>query len=697
MKPSSLFHSRSASSPLVPPSASAISSSEPSHLRNTATSAITSTAGRMSNPSANPPLPRYPSIGGDSASGCEDLTYEGETCEAERMAVDQRTESGGTGYHGPGAEHMGATRGGVGNREDGRKLASGAMLKRLTVGLQDTYGDINLRTYASRPPLVLEGQPPPTSPPVLRHPSSNPSANSTPATVSDTVPTQNPTRSAALATHTSALRHQLASLSKYKTTGQPYPSPAGGAARSRHRAMGDADGLGDGRDRTGVAGVDAQGLYAGRKGEILNERYRIVKRLGEGSFGRVFEALDTTTGDRVAVKVMKTDPQFVSAGKVEVSMLEYIMRKDPGDSHNLVRYHASFSHGPHLCIVYELLHDNLYDYHKRLGLKGLPVGTVRGWAKETVVALKFLGSKDVGVIHCDVKPENILLRRSDHTKIKLADFGSSVLSNNIVSSAIVTLAETSSYIQSRFYRAPEVMLGYYYTSAVDMWSLGCVLVELVTGQPLFASQSELDQLHQFQAVLAPIPSHIFENAPGPRLMGECVRNGSGKLILTMPTTSQYRAIKTLAETFVDLVEKKLISMGIDEREAAVGSNKGWRSWFWNIARKHKQNVRAAHMESLDDNGPNENQQPSKVPANDENRSRGTAAGVGALGGTTLDAETFRNLVTEYAGLFDLVSRMLDYIPEKRIKPADALRHSFLTSWASQATNTTLSARELSGA
>lgn len=87
-------------------------------------------------------------------------------------------------------------------------------------------------------------------------------------------------------------------------------------------------------------------------------------------------------------------------------------------------------------------------------------------------------------MHCDLKPENILLKHENKSGIKVIDFGSSCF----VGQRIYT------YIQSRFYRAPEVILGIPYTSAIDMWSFGCIISELYAGFPLFPGESEQEQL-----------------------------------------------------------------------------------------------------------------------------------------------------------------------------------------------------------
>jgi len=83
-------------------------------------------------------------------------------------------------------------------------------------------------------------------------------------------------------------------------------------------------------------------------------------------------------------------------------------------------------------------------------------------------------------VHCDLKPENIMLKQPNKSGIKVIDYGSGCMHNERI----------YTYIQSRFYRAPEIILGIPYTSAIDMWSFGCILAELYTGFPLFPGESE---------------------------------------------------------------------------------------------------------------------------------------------------------------------------------------------------------------
>lgn len=142
-----------------------------------------------------------------------------------------------------------------------------------------------------------------------------------------------------------------------------------------------------------------------------------------------------------------------------------------------------FVHCNHLCIVFELLSCSLYDLIKRSKSLSLPL--IRKFAYQLLNSLYFLSIEGTDVIHSDLKPENILLRDSNRSGIKIIDFGSSCRSRE----------QIFTYIQSRFYRAPEIILGMEYSHSIDMWSLGCILVELHTGDPLFPGENEIDQVN----------------------------------------------------------------------------------------------------------------------------------------------------------------------------------------------------------
>ena len=118
----------------------------------------------------------------------------------------------------------------------------------------------------------------------------------------------------------------------------------------------------------------------------------------------------------------------------------------------------------------------------------IPIDDIKCYMKQILQGMAFVHSKHIS--HRDLKPENILLRHPKRSGVKVIDFGSSCRSNN----------PTYSYIQSRFYRSPEVLLGLPYSVAIDMWSLGCILVEMHTGEPLFSGSDQVDQVQKIVKV-----------------------------------------------------------------------------------------------------------------------------------------------------------------------------------------------------
>eukprot|EP00274_Cyanoptyche_gloeocystis_P000682 CAMPEP_0196654490 /NCGR_PEP_ID=MMETSP1086-20130531/4209_1 /TAXON_ID=77921 /ORGANISM="Cyanoptyche gloeocystis , Strain SAG4.97" /LENGTH=595 /DNA_ID=CAMNT_0041986295 /DNA_START=36 /DNA_END=1823 /DNA_ORIENTATION=- len=239
--------------------------------------------------------------------------------------------------------------------------------------------------------------------------------------------------------------------------------------------------------------------YIVKCGEVFNERFVIDKLIGKGSFGQVVKAYDRKTQEYVAIKIIKNKRPFFQQAKLEIEILEQLGGLDPLDQYNLVRLKDHFIYRNHQCVVFELLSHNLYDLLRNTSFRGVSLNLIRKFARQLLTTLAFLALPNVNIVHCDLKPENILLRHPKRSSIKVIDFGSSCRGNDIV----------YSYIQSRFYRSPEVLLGLPYRVAIDMWSLGCILVEMHTGEPLFSGQDELDQISKICEVLGPPPDHML--------------------------------------------------------------------------------------------------------------------------------------------------------------------------------------------
>lgn len=211
-------------------------------------------------------------------------------------------------------------------------------------------------------------------------------------------------------------------------------------------------------------------------------RYEVLDRLGSGSFGQAIKCFDHKLRQHCALKVIRNKKKFQYQASVELKILKLLNDKDKHDENNIIKMLDFDVFRKHLVISFELLSMNLYEFIKSNHFQGVSTNLVRRFAIQILQALKF--QKDNRVVHCDLKPENILLKLPNKSGIKIIDYGSSCMQNQRI----------YTYIQSRFYRAPEIILGIPYTSAIDMWSFGCILAELYSGYPLFPGENEQDQL-----------------------------------------------------------------------------------------------------------------------------------------------------------------------------------------------------------
>lgn len=187
---------------------------------------------------------------------------------------------------------------------------------------------------------------------------------------------------------------------------------------------------------------------------------------------------------RVAVKIIKNDLNWSLQAVYEIKMLKHL--NEHGGSPHILRYLGHFHFRGHMCIATEVLSLNLFLLLEISAFKGFAMAVLRPLTTQILLGLDFIHTHDV--IHCDIKPENIMVRlpRSPHDAlvVKIIDFGLSCFKHEIL----------YLYIQSRYYRAPEVVLGATYTYKIDIWSFGCVVAELYTGTPLLPGRSELEQI-----------------------------------------------------------------------------------------------------------------------------------------------------------------------------------------------------------
>jgi len=244
---------------------------------------------------------------------------------------------------------------------------------------------------------------------------------------------------------------------------------------------------------------DAEGYYRVRIGEVLDTRYSVFGYTGQGVFSNVVRARDSMKGDQeVAIKIIRNNEIMHKAGLKELEILRRVNNADPDDKYHCLRLFRNFFHKQHLCMVFEPLAMNLREVLKKYGKNvGLHIKAVRSYVQQMLLALKIM--KKANIVHADIKPDNILVNESK-LLLKLADFGSA---------SHVAENEITPYLVSRFYRAPEVILGMKYDFAIDLWSSGATFYELYTGKIMFPGQTNNHMLKKFMDLKGKIPNKII--------------------------------------------------------------------------------------------------------------------------------------------------------------------------------------------
>nr|AAL56407.1 similar to dual-specificity tyrosine-phosphorylation regulated kinase [Oikopleura dioica] len=287
--------------------------------------------------------------------------------------------------------------------------------------------------------------------------------------------------------------HKLTNFEHHEIYNYPNVYFVGQGARKKTPSSHNATNNNDGYD-------DEQGTYLLVAHDHIAYRYEIIKVIGKGSFGQVVKAFDHKTQSHVALKIVRNEKRFHRQAQEEIAILEALRRQDRDNNMNLVHMLESFVFRNHVCMTFELLSMNLYELIKKNRFQGFSLQLVRKFAHSILQCLEVLSRNKI--IHCDLKPENILLKQQGRSGLKVIDFGSSCYEKKKI----------YTYIQSRFYRAPEVILGAEYSTAIDMWSFGCILAELLTGYPLLPGDDEGDQLACMIELLGMPPKRMIETA-----------------------------------------------------------------------------------------------------------------------------------------------------------------------------------------
>eukprot|EP00929_Paragymnodinium_shiwhaense_P089897 TRINITY_DN50102_c0_g1_i1.p1 TRINITY_DN50102_c0_g1~~TRINITY_DN50102_c0_g1_i1.p1 ORF type:complete len:524 (-),score=89.61 TRINITY_DN50102_c0_g1_i1:622-2193(-) len=317
----------------------------------------------------------------------------------------------------------------------------------------------------------------------------------------------------------------------YKKRRAPSPSTqysSGSDDRSRSSSDSNSKGSNDGKDE--IVHFDW------RKGAILNSRYEVQKLLGDGTFGRVLLAADRSDGGKkVAIKVIRDIKRYIENAKIEADILKDIRKADPeGERTRSAVMTEQFPYQRHYCLVFPALGQSLYDFMKGNEYRGFLLQDLKDFAKQSLDGLAFLHDK-MKLTHTDLKPENILLecsaaprpwdfpaerqklwleqqRKSSKQKdtpgylrpassqIRLIDFGNATYADE----------HHSSIINTRQYRGPEVVLQLGWDERSDIWSMGCIFMELYSGELLFGTHENIEHLALMEKTLEPLPHRLLD-------------------------------------------------------------------------------------------------------------------------------------------------------------------------------------------
>ncbi|EDO15427.1 hypothetical protein Kpol_1027p1, partial [Vanderwaltozyma polyspora DSM 70294] len=468
--------------------------------------------------------------------------------------------------------------------------------------------------------------------------------------------------------------------------------------------------------------TDKDGHYVYKANDIFCDGRFIVKELlGQGTFGKVLKCKDNLdSGNLVAVKVIKAIERYREAAKTELRILQTIHDNDPLGNYQCILLNECFDYKNHICLVTNLYGKSIYDFMCSNAIARFPGSQVQAIARQLIRSVCFL--HDLGIIHTDLKPENILLVDDSHyiskqlpkeklsslslrrknasnggihkilvnPEIKIIDFGSAIFYNEYHPPIIST----------RHYRAPEIILGLGWSYPCDVWSIACVLVELVTGESLYPIHENLEHLAMMQRINGQqLPKKIVEK------MFYKVTHKLGNLPADLNTTVvrhfdrksltlQWPEVNKNGDMVTTEKSMKRVRDSCDRLDLHI-SRKISTDFFgdnsltinWNLSPEQNWNLIRQKLSSYNSHYPNSSSTPnspnnslSSSPQNYyyPNSSNINSNGLSSFSSSQnsdkvpLDKETF----LFWYWFVDLLKKMFEFDPTKRITAKEALDHEW---------------------
>ena len=314
----------------------------------------------------------------------------------------------------------------------------------------------------------------------------------------------------------------------------------------------------------------------------MQNKYEVLGVVGEGAYGIVYKCKNKETGKYVAIKKFKEveDELVKKTMKRELKMLQRLHHP------NVVEFQDAFRRKGNLFLVFEFVDKNLLELLQEHP-NGLDPNLIRHLIYQLCKSIKYL--HDQNIIHRDIKPENLLI--TDKMESKLCDFGFARLVSE-------TNEKLTDYVATRWYRAPELLLSQgNYGKEVDYWAIGCIMGELVDGNPLFPGENELDQLHCIQKVLGNLTDkqeEMFYSNP--------LFNGKNLLNISKPETLEKRYLGKFSKKAISFMKGLL---ALDPKKRLNGNTVFKHAYFEKLVladlqKEHEQRLQMQNERSREE-------------------------------------------------------------------------------------------------
>ena len=232
-------------------------------------------------------------------------------------------------------------------------------------------------------------------------------------------------------------------------------------------------------------------------------RYEQIEIMGKGTYGIVIKCYDHKEHKFVSLKILHASTNNTKQLQMETEILQLMTQseQDPEGKKHVITLMDKFTYRGYTVFITEILSIDLLTYLRGFNLQGMNPIKAKSIAFQIAKGLQFIHKN--GVVHSDMKPENILFTDKNRDFIKIIDFGCSCYDQKPLYKVV----------ESLLYRAPEVLFGFKYGKAIDIWAFACILIEMFTGKPLFHPKNDKDLIKLWADLLGSPPVDMVKCSP----------------------------------------------------------------------------------------------------------------------------------------------------------------------------------------